>query len=110
MSTENTSLRKLHERAGTLWAALAAFALVSMPGAAEACAVCFQAKSDASRVAFIASTAAMTVLPLVLILGVAWWVRNRFREAEAEAAVEPISVGSLRPDPFARRAGLAGSR
>jgi hypothetical protein len=67
--------------------ALTAFVLVlSLPGTAEACAVCFQAKSDAARVAFIFSTAAMTFLPLLVIGGVAWWVRRQFVRAELDAA------------------------
>ncbi len=64
--------------------ALVALVLVaSVP--AEACAVCFQAKSDATRIAFIASTAAMTFLPLAVVGGVAWWVRRRFAQAEAHS-------------------------
>ena len=70
-------------------ASLAAMALVLVlfvPGVAEACAVCFQAKSDAARVAFIFSTAAMTFLPLLVVGGVAWWVRRQFVQADLEAA------------------------
>lgn len=70
-----------------------AIAVLGLPGASDACAVCFQARSDASRVAFIASTAAMTGLPLLVVGGVAWWVRRRFAHAEAEAAP---SAGSPR--------------
>ena len=64
----------------------AAVALLLAPGAAEACAVCFQAKSDASRIAFIATTAFMTILPLLVIGGVAWWVRRQFVKADERAA------------------------
>lgn len=55
---------------------------LSIAGAAEACPVCFQAKTDASRVAFIATTAFMTVLPLLLVGVLAWWVRRRFIRSE----------------------------
>lgn len=72
-----------------------AFALVGIlagavlvPDAAHACAVCFQAKSDASRVAFIATTAAMTLLPLAVIGGIAWWLRRQFVKAEREASLQ----------------------
>ena len=68
--------------------ALASLALVLflvLPGVSEACAVCFQAKSDATRIAFIASTAAMTFLPLAVVGGVAWWVRRKFVQAEARS-------------------------
>lgn len=64
--------------------ALVALVLVaSVP--AEACAVCFQAKSDASRVAFIVTTAAMTFLPLAVVGALAWWVRRQFVKADRES-------------------------
>jgi len=72
--------------------ALAVAALICLPGAAEACSVCFQGgTSEAARVAFIASTAAMTFLPLAVVGGVAWWVRRRFVRAELDAASRPFS-------------------
>ncbi len=64
---------------------LAVLALgIALPGIAEACAVCFQAKTDASRIAFIATTAFMTALPLVLFGSVVYWLRRRFAAAEPE--------------------------
>lgn len=75
-------------------AAAAVFALLLSPGVALACAVCFQAKTDASRIAFIASTAAMTGLPLLLVLGVAWWVRKQFREARHQLDQKPSRLPS----------------
>lgn len=65
---------------------IAVAVLVLVPDAAQACAVCFQGKSDASRVAFITTTAAMTFLPLAVIGGIAWWVRRQFVRAEVEAS------------------------
>lgn len=65
---------------------LAFLLALSVPGTSEACAVCFQAKSDAARVAFIFSTAAMTFLPLMVIGGVAWWVRLQFVQRDLENA------------------------
>jgi hypothetical protein len=65
-----------------------AILVVLVPGAADACAVCFQAKSDASRIANIATTAAMTALPLALIGGFVWWIRRKFRNARAAAQPE----------------------
>lgn len=65
--------------------ALAGALLVLVPEAAQACAVCFQSQSDASRVAFIASTAAMTFLPLIVIGALGWWIRRQFVKAELEA-------------------------
>lgn len=63
--------------------------LTLLSGEASACAVCFQAKSDATRVAFIASTAAMTFLPLLVVGGVAWWVRRKFVQADARVLSAP---------------------
>lgn len=65
-----------------------AVALVLLPGAAHACSVCFQSQSGATRVAFIASTAFMTFLPLAVVGGVAFWVRRRFVRAEIEAGIQ----------------------
>jgi hypothetical protein len=70
----------------SVWVALALLLSFAAAGSAEACAVCFQAKTDASRIAFIATTAAMTALPLLLIGGVVYWVRSRFRSQAAETA------------------------
>jgi ABC-type spermidine/putrescine transport system permease subunit II len=58
---------------------------LALPSIAEACAVCFQARTDDTRIAFIVSTAAMTFLPLVVVGGLAWWVRRKFGQAEAKA-------------------------
>ena len=76
-------------------AALAVGMLLVLPGTAEACAVCFQAKTDASRIAFIATTAFMTVLPLLLIGGVAYWVRSRFVAAQTTDSTGEARVRSL---------------
>jgi hypothetical protein len=68
---------------------LVTLAALAASGQAEACAVCFQAKSDAARIAFIASTAAMTFLPLAVVGGLTWWVRRQFVKADsAEPARE----------------------
>jgi hypothetical protein len=72
-------------------------ALLALPGAAEACAVCFQAKTDATRVAFIASTAFMSFLPLAVIGGVTWWVRRQV--VRADAARAPRSGPGEAPEP-----------
>ncbi len=71
---------------GSLFAT--AFAAVfAIAGVADACPVCFQAKTEASRIAFIATTALMTFLPLAVVGGGVWWVRRKF--AQAESAPEP---------------------
>ncbi|MDX1648258.1 MAG: hypothetical protein R3263_00255 [Myxococcota bacterium] len=60
-----------------------AAALVAAPRAAEACAVCFSGRTDETRIAFILTTAFLTVMPFVLIGAAAVWLRRRLREHEA---------------------------
>jgi len=87
----------------------AAVALVVGLGAstAYACPVCFSAKDEAQRQAFFDTTIFLTLLPLVLIGGVIYWVARRSRQLDAESgavttpaqrvtAVDPESAsGSL---------------
>lgn len=49
---------------------------------ALACAVCFSAKNEASRLAFIITTAGLTLLPLLFIAWGVWWVVKRERAQE----------------------------
>jgi len=58
--------------------------ILLVPGIAQACAVCFSGRSDETRVAFIATTAFLTFLPILLIVGVVWWFRRRVLAMEAE--------------------------
>ncbi len=85
---------------GTLFATAFA-AIFAIPGAADACAVCYQAKTDASRIAFIGTTALLTFLPLVVVGGGVWWVRRKFAQAAAGPEVDaapqtPICIKSLK--------------
>lgn len=48
------------------------------------CAVCFQAKDEASNLAFLIMTAFMTLLPLAVLGGGIYWVVRRIRALEAE--------------------------
>ncbi len=54
-------------------------------GTALACAVCFDQDAE-SRVAFLATTALLTFLPLVLIGFGAWWWIRRTRELQVRAS------------------------
>ena len=61
--------------------------LLWLPSLAHACAVCFQSSNDASRIAFIATTAFMTLLPLVvLFLAIRWFVGRARAAEEADRA------------------------
>ncbi|MCP4501360.1 MAG: hypothetical protein GY822_15485 [Deltaproteobacteria bacterium] len=51
-----------------------------------ACAVCFDSKGE-NRWAFIGTTALLTFLPLAIIGGTVWWLRQRVLEAAADDAV-----------------------
>ncbi len=72
--------------------AIGVLALVSLAGTAEACPVCFQAKNDASRLAFIATTGFMTSLPLLLVGAVVWWLRRQFVESERGERARPAET------------------
>lgn len=64
-------------------AALALAAGVLTPGTSHACAVCFSG-ADGARVQFLLTTAFLTVLPLALLGGFAWWLQRRMRELDSE--------------------------
>ena len=74
-------IRPLRRIRGSLIVVAVAAAVALLAGSAEACPVCFQAKNDASRVAFIVTTGFMTGLPLLLVGGVVWWLRRQFQKA-----------------------------
>ena len=58
--------------------ALVATLLILAPGAAHACAVCFDPRAE-SRAAFLATTAFLSFLPLGLIGSLFVWLRRRSR-------------------------------
>jgi hypothetical protein len=53
--------------------------IAGVPRVAAACAVCMAGYNDETRQAFLASTAFMSLLPLLLIGGLVWWLRRRAR-------------------------------
>ena len=53
------------------------------PEAAHACPVCFD-RDDEARIAFLATTGLLTLLPLGLVVGTGVWLRRRAREMEEE--------------------------
>lgn len=74
--------------------AFAAFVVLAglFPEAAHACPVCFDA-SDENRVAFLATTAFLSLLPLGMVAGAGLWIRRRTRDID-----DPIDY-SDRPEP-----------
>jgi len=53
--------------------------IASLPSVALACPVCFSA-NEQNRLAFLGTTVFMTVLPLTMIGGVVYWLREKYRD------------------------------
>ena len=55
-------------------------ALVALPELASACAVCgANADEDQSRIAYLVTSAVLSVLPLALLGGFLLWLRRQYR-------------------------------
>ncbi len=80
--------------------------IVFSPEIAAACSVCFSGRSDETRVAFIATTALLTALPLLLIGGLVWWMRRRAVQMEQnEHALRAAPIDrSTDPQPHVSKA------
>ncbi|MYD12741.1 MAG: hypothetical protein F4X00_03875 [Gemmatimonadetes bacterium] len=64
-------------------AALALALLAAFPDVAHACPVCFD-RDDEARIAFLATTGLLTLVPLGLVAGTGLWLRRRAREIAEE--------------------------
>lgn len=62
---------------------LAAFLLPALPGAASACAVCFDTTAE-NRMAFMVTTVILSLLPLGMVGGAGVWLRRRSRELDEQ--------------------------
>lgn len=60
---------------------VAAFLLVAFPEAVAACPVCFDS-SDENRMAFLATTAFLSLLPLGMVAGAGLYIRKRSQERD----------------------------
>ena len=60
-------------------AGLALVLVAAFPDVAYACPVCFD-RDDEARIAFLATTGLLTLLPLGLVAGTGVWLRKRARE------------------------------
>ncbi len=78
-------------------AGFAAVLALWAPRVAHACSVCGAGRDDETRAAFLITTGFLTVLPLLLVGGVVWWLRRRARELEETSPSSPrrTPVGSL---------------
>lgn len=77
-SIVNASCQRLRHA----WAIALTLLLVASPRISEACAVCSNGTEDENRLAFILTTAFLTMLPFALVAGVIWWLKSRFAEQE----------------------------
>jgi hypothetical protein len=59
---------------------------------AVACPVCFSAKGEANRVAFVVTTCFMSALPLSMIGAFIWWAARRLRESERTNSHDPYRM------------------
>ena len=67
--------------------ALALLVTAAFPEPLYACPVCFD-RDDEARIAFLATTGLLTLLPLGLVFGTGVWLRKRARELEEEEREE----------------------
>lgn len=74
----NTGLLRIR----SLGVSLGVLAILVVPRVSWACAVCSAGREDDTRTAFIVSTIGMTLLPLLLVGAVVWWLRRRILESE----------------------------
>jgi hypothetical protein len=76
---------------GTRFVASGLFALwaAAAPGLARACPVCSAGSNDAGQSGFLMGTIFLSVLPLALIGGIAWWIHRRAREIAVRDAAPP---------------------
>jgi hypothetical protein len=65
--------------------ALGPLLIAVTPALAHACSVCFEA-NDKNRAAFFATTIFLSLLPLGMIAGMAYWLRRRTHELQDLAA------------------------
>lgn len=85
-------------RAAILLVRVVAFAAVTWASAAVACPVCFAAKGEANRKAFVATTVFLSALPLVMIGTCVWWAAERIRRHELHASERSTERDSLNED------------
>ena len=84
----HVAARRIRRRALTVAVPLLALGLLAtFPDVAHACPVCFD-RDDEARIAFLATTGLLTLLPLGLVLGTGMWLRRRARELAEEEREE----------------------
>lgn len=76
--------------------------LATWASSAAACPVCFAAKGEANRQAFVGTTLFMSALPLLMVGALVWWAARRLKQHELEqtAAKTVEGPGSSRGPNF----------
>lgn len=69
--------------------------LLVTPALAQACAVC-GGGSDRMRIAFLISTAFLSLLPLALIFSGVWWLRRQIGAAMSDEFVDRDDLAETR--------------
>lgn len=75
--------------------ALVSALLLVTPSLAQACAVC-GGGSDRMRIAFLISTAFLSLLPLALIFSGVWWLRRQIGTAMSDEFVDRDDLAQAR--------------
>jgi hypothetical protein len=75
-----------------------------LPRVSMACSVCTAGRDEENKAAFLISTAAMSLLPLIVIGSIVFvlWRRTQQFEAKRQARRESLSPGLSQPHPSAR--------
>ena len=90
-------------------AGLGAALCLGAPELARACSVCTSGTEEASRLAFILTTAFLSALPLVMLGAVLWWLWRRTRQLERDAhrrdhSSQPADIARARSSRLSGRA------
>lgn len=80
------------------WASSALAAMVAFAWASvvSACPVCGEAKNEAARVAFVDTTIFMSLFPLAMLGGIAFWGIRKLNQVERAAEKRGGSSGGSR--------------
>ena len=63
-----------------------------VPRAASACAVCTAGRDDETQLAFLLTTAFLSVLPVAAVGGFVWWLARRARRLDRERAERAMEL------------------
>lgn len=88
--------RALRASVSRVAAPVLAALLLLAPRIAEACSQCLSGRSEETKLAYILTTVFLSVLPLVAIGGLVWWLVRRVRALEREHPPAPVAVESAR--------------